>query len=92
MIIGVWLGFMAQIPLRYSSEVDAGADGRIATMALVTMANGGDNFGIYAPSFAIRSRDEIAVIVLVFVAMIVFWCFSAHSMVNHPKLTGLGQS
>jgi cadmium resistance protein CadD (predicted permease) len=49
---------------------DAGAFGRIATVALVTMANGGDNIGIYAPSFAIRSRDEIAVIALVFVATI----------------------
>jgi len=52
----------------------------------VTMANGGDNIGIYAPSFAIRSRDEIALIALVFVAMTAFWCFAAHSMVNHPKL------
>ena len=50
------------------------------------VANGGDNIGIYAPSFAIRSRDEIAVIALVFVAMTAFWCFAAHSMVNHPKL------
>lgn len=65
---------------------DAGAYGRIATVALVTMANGGDNIGIYAPSFAIRSRDEIAVIALVFVAMTAFWCSAAHFMVNHPKL------
>jgi cadmium resistance protein CadD (predicted permease) len=57
----------------------------------------GDNIGIYAPSFAIRSRDEIAVIALVFVAMTAFWCFAAHSMVNHAKLganrfaaTGIG--
>jgi cadmium resistance protein CadD (predicted permease) len=68
------------------SHSGAGAYGRIATVALVTMANGGDNIGIYAPSFAIRSQDEIAVIALVFVAMTAFWCFAAHSMVNHPKL------
>jgi cadmium resistance protein CadD (predicted permease) len=36
--------------------------------------------------FAIRSRDEIVVIALVFVAMTAFWCFAARSMVNHPKL------
>ena len=29
---------------------------------------------------------QIAVIALVFVAMTAFWCFAAHSMVNHPKL------
>jgi cadmium resistance protein CadD (predicted permease) len=65
---------------------NAGGYGRIATVALVTMANGGDNIGIYAPSFAIRSRYEIVVIALVFVVMTALWCFVAHSMVNHPKL------
>jgi cadmium resistance protein CadD (predicted permease) len=64
----------------------ANANGPSVTVALVTIANGGDNIGIYAPSFAIRSRDEIAVIALVFVVMTAIWCFAAHSMVNHPKL------
>jgi cadmium resistance protein CadD (predicted permease) len=65
---------------------NASANGRSATVALVTIANGGDNIGIYAPSFAIRSWYEIAVIALVFVVMTGLWCFAAHSMVNHPKL------
>jgi cadmium resistance protein CadD (predicted permease) len=60
--------------------------GRPATVALVTFANGGDNIGIYAPSFAIRSPFQITVIALVFVGMTALWCFTAHSMVNHPKL------
>jgi len=65
---------------------DAGAYGRPATVAIVTMANGGDNIGIYTPSFAICSSYEVAVIALVFAAMTALWCFIAHSMVNHPKL------
>jgi cadmium resistance protein CadD (predicted permease) len=65
---------------------NASANGRSATVALVTIANGGDNIGVYAPSLAIRSWDEIAVIALVFVVMTAIWCFAAHSMVNHPKL------
>ena len=64
----------------------ASAYGRSATVALVTMANGGDNIGIYAPSFAIRSWPEIAVIGLVFIVMTALWCFAAHAMVNHPRL------
>ena len=60
--------------------------GRPATVALVTFANGGDNIGIYAPSFAIRSPFQIAVIALVFVGMTALWCLAAHAMVNHPKL------
>lgn len=58
---------------------------RTATVALVTMANGGDNIGIYTPSFAIRSVHEVAVIALVFVVMTALWCFLAHWMVNHRK-------
>jgi cadmium resistance protein CadD (predicted permease) len=65
---------------------NASANGRSATVALVTIANGGDNIGIYAPSFVIRSWYEIAVIALVFVVMTALWCFAAYSMVNHPKL------
>jgi len=68
---------------RHSS---ARATGRTATVAFVTMANGGDNIGVYAPSFAIRSPYEIAVIALVFLVMTAIWCFSAHSLVNYPKL------
>jgi cadmium resistance protein CadD (predicted permease) len=65
---------------------DAGGNGRTAAVALVTMANGGDNIGIYTPSLAIQSSNEIAVIALIFVVMTALWCFLAHAMVNHPKL------
>ena len=65
---------------------DAGGNGRAVSVAVVTMANGGDNIGIYTPSFAIRSASEIAVIALIFVVMTALWCFLAHAIVNHPKL------
>jgi cadmium resistance protein CadD (predicted permease) len=65
---------------------DTGGNGQTATVALVTIANGGDNIGIYTPSFAIRSACEIAAIALIFVVMTALWCFLAHAMVNHPKL------
>ena len=64
------------------------ANGRIAAVALVTIANGGDNIGIYAPSFAVRSWYEIATIAVVFVLMTAFWCLAAQSMVSHPRLGG----
>lgn len=65
---------------------DANGNGRVATVALVALANGGDNIGIYTPSFAIRSAHEIIVIALVFVVMTALWCFVAHEIVNHPNL------
>jgi cadmium resistance protein CadD (predicted permease) len=65
---------------------DASVTVRTATVAFVTMTNGGDNIGVYAPSLAIRSLYDIAVIALVFLVMTAIWCFAAHSLVNHPKL------
>jgi cadmium resistance protein CadD (predicted permease) len=65
---------------------DANRNGRVATVALTTLANGGDNIGIYTPSFATRSAREIIVIAVVFVVMTALLCFVAHAIVNHPTL------
>jgi cadmium resistance protein CadD (predicted permease) len=62
------------------------SSGNIHAVALVTMANGGDNIGIYTPAFAVSSGGQIAVIAVVFVAMTALWCLLAHWMVTHPKL------
>jgi cadmium resistance protein CadD (predicted permease) len=67
-------------------HADEGKSARATTVAMVTMANGGDNIVIYTPMFAIRSAYEVAVIALVFVIMIALWCFIAQTVVNHPKL------
>jgi cadmium resistance protein CadD (predicted permease) len=64
----------------------AGSYGRMAGVALVTVANGGDNIGIYAPVFAVHTGYAIAVIGMVFVAMTALWCYLARWLVNHPKL------
>lgn len=68
------------------SHASAGARSQMTAVAMVTMANGGDNIVIYTPVFAIRTGFQIAVIALVFVLMIALWCFTAQAMVNHPKL------
>jgi cadmium resistance protein CadD (predicted permease) len=60
--------------------------GKIVGVALVTIANGGDNIGIYTPSFAVHSGREIAGIAGVFAGMTALWCLLAHRMVNHQKL------
>lgn len=60
--------------------------GNIISVATVTIANGGDNVGVYAPLFAVRSALENATIVTVFLAMTLVWCLLAFWMVNHPAL------
>ena len=54
------------------------------TVAAVTIANGGDNIGIYTPMFATQSRWEIAVTISVFALMTLAWCAAAKCLVTHP--------
>lgn len=60
--------------------------GNILTVATVTIANGGDNIGIYTPLFAIRPAVDIAVIGLVFAVLTAVWCLAGHWLVHHPAL------
>jgi cadmium resistance protein CadD (predicted permease) len=64
---------------------ESSSRGSIAGVTLVTIANGGDNLGIYIPAFAVHSGSEIVVIAMVFVAMTAQWCMLAHWMVNHRR-------
>lgn len=63
-----------------------GSNGRILAVAAVTMANGGDNIGIYTPLFATRSAVEIVVIGIVFVLMTALWLLLAHWLVSHRTI------
>ena len=63
---------------------DTGRHTRVATVALLTLANGADNLGIYMPAFAIRSPIEIGMIAVIFAVMTGLWCFFAHWIVHHP--------
>jgi cadmium resistance protein CadD (predicted permease) len=63
---------------------DAGRHTRVAAVALLTLANGADNLGIYMPAFAIRSPIEIGMIAIIFAVMTGLWCFFAHWIVHHP--------
>ena len=63
---------------------DTGRHTRVATVALLTLANGADNLGIYMPAFAIRSPMEIGMIAIIFAVMTGLWCFFAHWIVHHP--------
>jgi cadmium resistance transport/sequestration family protein len=88
-IFPILIGIRKLIALRHESVAaglrGTGRYGSIAGVALVTIANGGDNIGVYMPVFAIHSASQIAIIALVFVAMTATWCLLAHRMVNHPR-------
>ncbi|WP_459464484.1 cadmium resistance transporter [Rhizobium sp. No.120] len=60
--------------------------GNIVAVALVTIANGGDNISVYTPLFATRSAYEVLAIGCIFAVLTAVWLGAAHSLVNHPKL------
>jgi len=67
-------------------DVPTAGLGNILAVAAVTVANGGDNIGIYTPIFATSKSPEIVFIILVFAAMVAIWLAFAHWLVNHPAL------
>lgn len=66
-------------------EEAAAGHGKIAAVALVTIANGGDNIGVYVPVFATRTLEEIAAIAIIFAVLTAASLGAAHLLVNHPK-------
>jgi cadmium resistance protein CadD (predicted permease) len=52
----------------------------------MTVANGGDNLGIYTPVFATRSGADVALIGLVFAAMTLAWVGAAFWLTRHRTL------
>jgi cadmium resistance protein CadD (predicted permease) len=93
-VLPILIGVKKLFELRRASEIETRADdparsdafGQIASVAVVTVANGGDNLGIYAPLFATQSAPEIAVMVIVFAVMTALWIAIAYRLVSHPTL------
>jgi len=56
----------------------------ILSVATTTVANGGDNIGVYVPLFATSSTLEIGLYGAIFALMTGLWCMAAHWLVRHP--------
>jgi cadmium resistance protein CadD (predicted permease) len=55
------------------------------SVAIVTVANGGDNLGVYIPLFT-RDLPWFPVYAGVFLFLTILWCAAGHWLVNHPLL------
>ena len=60
---------------------------QILAVASVTVANGGDNIGVYVPLFA-TAREAIATYVLTFAVLTGVWCALGYLLVNNKVLGG----
>lgn len=58
-------------------------------VAAVTVANGGDNIGIYIPLFANSDLATLSVILSVFFVMVGVWCGIAAQLARHPAIAPL---
>ena len=67
------------------STAQRGDTGMLAMIG-VTVANGGDNIGVYIPLFAVRSGFEVAIIGVVFACMIPVWVGCAYWLIQHRAL------
>ena len=54
----------------------------------VTVANGGDNIGVYIPIFTSMSLVGILLTVIIFVFLIAIWCFIGLKLAEHPFVQG----
>jgi cadmium resistance transport/sequestration family protein len=59
---------------------------QIYQVAAVTVANGGDNIGIYVPLFANSSLASLGIILVVFSIAIGIWCTLAYALARHPAI------
>lgn len=55
-------------------------------VATMTVANGGDNIGIYVPLFSTASAGVIVTTLVIFYVMLLVWCAGAYGMVRCPPV------
>ncbi len=61
---------------------------RILVVALVTIANGGDNLGVYMPLFASMNSMGLFLTASIFLIMVGAWCLFGFKLVNNQVLGG----
>jgi len=52
----------------------------------VTLANGGDNIGVYVPVFAVAGASGMTVYVVVFLIGVAVWCAAGHFFATRPLI------
>ena len=62
--------------------------GSVLSVALLTVANGGDNIGVWLPRFAGYSAPQRVAAVAVFAVMTGLWCFLGRHLSTLPGVAG----
>jgi cadmium resistance transport/sequestration family protein len=75
-----------EIPLTGDSWFPSSISPQTCSVAAITLANGGDNVGIYVPLFANSAGSELAVILGVFFSLVGVWCYTAYRLTQLPAI------
>ena len=59
------------------------------SVAAITIANGGDNIGIYVPLFANTALESLLVILGVFLSLVGVWCYVTYKLTCQPAIADL---
>lgn len=59
---------------------------RAYSVAAVTVANGGDNLGIYTPLFASSDLPRLVTIIVIFLVLVAVWCFVGYKLTRQPHV------
>lgn len=71
-----------QIIQTQENNIEKNTGSQIMAVSAVTIANGGDNLGVYIPLFA-TSQESIPLFVAVFALMTLCWCILGFALVNN---------
>lgn len=74
-------------PLEQSTEgrrLRSALHPKVYTVAAVTIANGGDNIGIYTPLFANSDFPRLILILSIFIVLVAVWCLAGYGMARQP--------
>jgi cadmium resistance protein CadD (predicted permease) len=89
-VIPVALGCKKAIELWRGEDAEAAPSaprfGNVLWVATVTMANGGDNIGVYTPIFATSTPSTKGIVIAVFALMTAVWISVAFWLFNHRTL------
>lgn len=67
------------------AEVPAASNFTLLSIAAITLANGGDNLGVYVPFFAFNSA-HLGVILGSYTALLPIWCFAGKWLGERPLI------
>jgi cadmium resistance protein CadD (predicted permease) len=97
-VAGPWLGWLGLLPIAIGLRAWLSPDGEdepvitptdrslVLSVGLVTIANGGDNIGVYVPFLASQTWWSLGLIIGIFLSLVALWCGLALWLARHPKV------